>query len=198
MTNEVRDLIVKHSFESPTALRTALLVHYAFPAIRHKLIERTLSGIKAKVIKLTGADWETSLDAPAQGFYLRLRRSNWHQALQITIEKEKPEPDTWISVTRPSNGLMFESQLYKGLKEGIPSITPGPTHARYVWYGHLDRFRYWDNPETMLALAEGEEAQAHMSELLAAVASIVDRIIAESQHVHNVETAAAQTPDQAG
>lgn len=98
------------------------------------------------------------------------------------MEREKGYRATWIGVTRPALGTSdIEARLSRQLSDGMKSIRP-QDHANCVWWGDLDRFRNWDDRETktLLALAEGEEPQAHISRLLAAAAAIVDGVLAES------------------
>lgn len=200
MTNEVRDLIVKHSFESPIALRTALQVCLAYPAIRDKLTRLTLESVARKLCERpSDGIWSTPLiEVSPRALRLRVRKAGWPESLWLAIERVKPDPNVWIAVVRPPIGIPCEHALCEALKQGIPSIGAAANHSTYLWGGWLTRqYRDWDSEETMLAMAEGEEIQNHLSGLLAAVGSIVDPIIAESQHAEDVRTAAAHVPDQA-
>lgn len=199
MTNEVRDLIVNHSFESTTGLRTALLVCFAYPAIKDRLIRRTLESVAKKLCNGSGTWTAPLMELEPRGFRLRVRQTDWPDSLYLAIERAKPDPNTWIGVVRPATCISFEHDLYEALKQAIPSVIPASNHPGYVWGGWLDRrFRDWDSEETILALAEGEEIQTHLSGLLADVNAIVERVLAENHYVAGEDGPVGLTGDQAG
>jgi hypothetical protein len=99
--------------------------------------------------------------------------------LKISIDREKRDPYTWIGVARPLEELPCAPQLQSALQAGVPSISASVSNSGWIWSGRLGHLFDWAAPDTILALAEGEQVREYMSELLVATANIVDRIILE-------------------
>lgn len=179
------DIIVEHSLSSIQNLDTALSIHAAYDAIRHRVVSEAVTAIEAHLHTMP---FDKELEIEDMGFKLNpipghsnltMRLNTWPSNLSVRLSSDLAGArEVFIGVHDKLNGSDFREHLIDRLFPG------GHSYASYgwQWWYYLEQpLRAWSNKAALLEL-RNPEVISKLAIDLEAIIKVLDDLLREQQH----------------